>query len=151
MAKWKAETPKFGLWWVLWVHVCLWFVCAPKLFQLCTNNLLFGLYKSMWIIELLVIHLNPYPGAPACPSTLEELLAKERIPTFYPSVVFTFGFVIKSTKGFGGASQLGYLLTRLPHIYLFMSFLPTYQNMFYLHTYIFTYLRCMHIVMAPFT
>jgi len=26
-------------WWVLWVCVCSWFVCAPKMFQLCTNQL----------------------------------------------------------------------------------------------------------------
>ncbi len=26
-------------WWVLWVHVCLWFVRAPKVLQLCINQL----------------------------------------------------------------------------------------------------------------
>jgi len=30
-------SPKFGPWWVLWVRICLWFVLAPKMFQLCTN------------------------------------------------------------------------------------------------------------------
>jgi len=29
--------PKFGLWWVLWVHVCSQFVHAPKVFQPCIN------------------------------------------------------------------------------------------------------------------
>jgi len=31
-------SPKSGPWWVLWVHVCSWFVCAPKVSQLCTNQ-----------------------------------------------------------------------------------------------------------------
>ncbi len=25
-----VASPKFGPWWVLWVRVCLWLVCAPK-------------------------------------------------------------------------------------------------------------------------
>jgi hypothetical protein len=34
-------SPKFKLWWVLWVEVCPWFViCAPKVFQLCINQLI---------------------------------------------------------------------------------------------------------------
>jgi len=30
---------KFELWWILWVRICLSFVLAPKVFQLCTNQL----------------------------------------------------------------------------------------------------------------
>ncbi len=33
------------------------------------------------------------------------LQAKEHTPTFYPSIVFTFGLVVESIKEFGGASQ----------------------------------------------
>jgi hypothetical protein len=29
---------KFELWWVLWIRVCPWFVHAPKVIQLCTNQ-----------------------------------------------------------------------------------------------------------------
>jgi hypothetical protein len=32
-------SPKFGLWWVLWVCVCMWFIRALKMFQLHTNQL----------------------------------------------------------------------------------------------------------------
>jgi hypothetical protein len=32
-------SPKSKPWWVLWVHVCLWFVRAPKMLQLCINQL----------------------------------------------------------------------------------------------------------------
>jgi hypothetical protein len=61
------------------------------------TNLLFGLYRFVWIIDLLVTHLNPYPGAPSHPSTLEMLWIKEHTPTPYPFVVFTFRLGIEST------------------------------------------------------
>jgi hypothetical protein len=32
-------SPKSGLWWVLWVRSCLWLFLAPKVFKLCTNQL----------------------------------------------------------------------------------------------------------------
>ncbi len=73
--------------------------------QECSNyaltNLLFGLCKSMWIIDLLVIHPNPHPKAPTRLFTPELLWAKERTLTFFPSVVFTFGFKVESIKEFG--------------------------------------------------
>jgi hypothetical protein len=34
-----VASPKFGLWWVLWVRVCMWLMHAPKVLQLCTNEL----------------------------------------------------------------------------------------------------------------
>jgi hypothetical protein len=33
-----VATPKSGPWWVLWVRVCSWFILAPKVFWLCTNQ-----------------------------------------------------------------------------------------------------------------
>jgi hypothetical protein len=60
---------KFKLWCVLWVCVYSWLVCAPKMFQLNITNLLFGLCRSVWIIDLLVILSNPHPGALAHPFT----------------------------------------------------------------------------------
>ncbi len=47
-------SPKSRPWWVLWIHVCLWFVRAPQCSNYALINLLFGLCKSVWIIELLV-------------------------------------------------------------------------------------------------
>jgi hypothetical protein len=41
-------SPKSGLWWVLWVRVCPWLVLAPKMFQLCTNQLVFWFCASPW-------------------------------------------------------------------------------------------------------
>jgi hypothetical protein len=33
---------KFRQWWVLWIRICLWLILTPKVFQLCTNHLVFG-------------------------------------------------------------------------------------------------------------
>jgi hypothetical protein len=35
----------------LWVRVCLWLVLAPKVLQLCTNNLVLFLCRLVWIID----------------------------------------------------------------------------------------------------
>jgi len=44
---------KFGPWWILWVHVWLWFVRAPKMFQLHTNQLF------VWFVQ---VHVNNWPA-----------------------------------------------------------------------------------------
>jgi len=76
--------------------------------QKCSNyaltNLLFGLCRSMWIIELLVTLPGPHFKAPARPFIPKVLRAKERAPTPYPSTIFTFRLAIETTKKFGGAS-----------------------------------------------
>jgi hypothetical protein len=52
---------KSGPWWVLWIHVCSWLVHAPKCSNYALTNLLFGLYKPVWVIELLINLPNPIP------------------------------------------------------------------------------------------
>jgi hypothetical protein len=54
-----VASPKFGPWWVLWICVCPWLVRAPKCSNYALTNLLFGLCRSMWVIELLVNLLSP--------------------------------------------------------------------------------------------
>ncbi len=56
-----VASPKFGSWWVLWVHVCLWFIRALKCSNYALTNLLFSLCRPVWIIELLVNLPNPIP------------------------------------------------------------------------------------------
>jgi hypothetical protein len=34
-----VASPKSGLWWVLWVWVCMWFFLVAKVLKLCTNQL----------------------------------------------------------------------------------------------------------------
>jgi hypothetical protein len=82
--------------------------CLPvhqKYSNYALTNLLFGLCRSQWIIDLIIIHPSPHMRAPTRPSTLEMLWTKERTLTSYTSAIFTFGLTIKSIKEFGGVSQ----------------------------------------------
>jgi hypothetical protein len=101
-------SPMFEPWWVLWIHVCLWFVYAPKCSNYTLTNLLFGLCKFVWIIDLLVTHPSPHPRVPTHPFTSEVLRARECTPTPYPFVVFTFGLIVESIKEFGVRHMQGW-------------------------------------------
>ncbi len=96
-----VASPKFRLWWVLWVCVCPWFVRAPKCSNYALTNLLFGLCMFVWIIDLLVNILNPHLGTSARHSILEMLRIRECTPTPSPFAVFTFGLVVESIKELG--------------------------------------------------
>jgi hypothetical protein len=56
-----VASPKSRLWWVLWICVYSWFVRAPKCSNYTLTNLLFGLCRSMWVIELFVNLPSPIP------------------------------------------------------------------------------------------
>jgi hypothetical protein len=45
--------PKSGPWWVLWIHVSSWFIRAPKMLQLCINQLI------VWFMQVCV---NNWPA-----------------------------------------------------------------------------------------
>jgi hypothetical protein len=96
-----VASPKFRLWWVLWIRVCLWFVMHQKCFNYALTKLLFGLCKSVWVIELLVILSNPHLGVPTCPSTLKVLWARECASTSYPFVVFTLNSHLTLSRSLG--------------------------------------------------
>jgi len=81
--------PKYGLWWVLWIHVANGSLVHQKCSNYALTNLLFSLCRSMWIIDLLVIRSSAHPRVLACPSTFEMLVGRERTPIRYPFVVFT--------------------------------------------------------------
>ncbi len=66
--------------------------------------MLFGLCKFVWIIDLLVTRPNPHLRALARLFIPEVLWTKERTPTPYPSIDFTFGLEVESIKEFGGVS-----------------------------------------------
>jgi hypothetical protein len=97
-------SPKSRWWWVLWICVC---TCS-SMHQKCSNyaltNLLFGLCRFVWIIELLINFPSPYLGILTPPSTPKVLWTKESTPTPCLSVVFTFGLTIEFIQEFGGAS-----------------------------------------------
>jgi hypothetical protein len=109
-----VASPKFGPWWVLWVRVCIWFVYAPRCFNYTLTNLLFGLFRSSWVIKSLVNVPSPHPGALAHPFTFEVLQAKERAPTLSPFVVFTFGLLVESIKELGGVSLTPFQVEQFP-------------------------------------
>jgi len=75
--------------------------------QKCSNyaltNLLFGLCKFMWIIDLFVICFSPHPEALTRLSTFKMLRAKKRTPT--PFDIFTFELTFESFKECKGASN----------------------------------------------
>jgi len=99
-----VASPKSGLWWILWTHVCLWFICAPKCSNYAQTNLLFGLCRSMWMIKVLVNHSSPI-------LELQHTLLSPKCykpgntPKFRLLLLFTFEFVIESIKELGGASK----------------------------------------------
>ncbi len=76
--------------------------------QKCSNyaliNLLFGLCRCVWIIDPLVTCPSPHFGASTRLSTLQVLRVRERTPTLYPFIIFTFGLVVESIKELVGAS-----------------------------------------------
>jgi hypothetical protein len=103
-----VASPKFRPWWVLWICVCLWFIHAPKCSDYALTNLLFGLYRSVWIIDFFVHLPSPHHGALACTSTPKVLQAREHAPIFFLSVVITFGLTVESIKELGGGSKIVY-------------------------------------------
>ncbi len=53
-----VDSLKFGPCWVLWVWGCPWLVLAPKVFQLCTNHLVFGfvqVHVSSWCFSFFLV------------------------------------------------------------------------------------------------
>jgi hypothetical protein len=56
---------------------------------------------------------------------LKVLQAKERTPTFSPSVVFTFGLIVEFIKEFRGASQfMGWAITCVTKYHALVNFIP---------------------------
>jgi len=83
-----VASSKFGSWWILWIRVCPWLIHAPKVLQLCTNQLV------VWL------------QTPARPSYPKMLQARELTPTPFFSVVFILKLAFESFKKFRGASKM---------------------------------------------
>ncbi len=62
---------------------------------------------SVWIIDPLVICLNPHPKAPARPSTPKVLRAREHASTSYTSIIFTLWTHNWVHQGVWGCVTLG--------------------------------------------
>jgi hypothetical protein len=90
-------------WWVLWVRVCPWLVCAPKCSNYALTNLLFGLCKSKWVIELLINLSSPFQSSNT-PFYPQSVASQGVCPNSFSSYCFTFGLEVYSVKELGGAS-----------------------------------------------
>jgi len=92
----------------VWAMVSLVSPCLPMAHP-CTKsapayaltNLLFGLCRSVWIIELLVNLPSPHFGALARPFTPKVLWAKERTPILKPSTIFTLDSHLSLSRSLG--------------------------------------------------
>jgi len=80
---------------------CPWFGLAPKVFQLCTNHLVWVFCRSVWVSEACQIFLVPSRSSstPLYPSKM--LRTKERAPIPYSFAVFYLGFTFESLKELG--------------------------------------------------
>jgi hypothetical protein len=93
-------SPKSRSWWILWICVCPWFVRAPKVLQLCTNQLVWFVW-FVWIIDLLVTLPSPQPRVPTRPSTPKVLWVREHTPIHHSSVVFTLDSHLSLSRSLG--------------------------------------------------
>jgi hypothetical protein len=80
---------------------CLWFVLAPKVFQLCTNHLVWVMCRPVWVNEAcqLLLVLSRSSSTPLYPSIV--LRARERAPTPCTSAIFSLGLTFESHKELG--------------------------------------------------
>jgi hypothetical protein len=99
------------------------YACALSMHQKYSNhtltNLLFGLCKSVLIIDPLVTHPRPHVETSTRPFTPKVLLVKESIPSHFSCNVFIFGFAFESLKECEGVSI--YVIERLED-YKYFSF-----------------------------
>jgi len=72
-----------------------------KCFDYALINLLFGLCRSVWIIELLVTRLSPHLGALAHLSTPKVLQTRERVSILYPSTIVILNSHLSLSRSLG--------------------------------------------------
>jgi hypothetical protein len=66
-----VASPKFKSWWVFWDRVCLWLVLALKCSNYVLTNLLFGLCRSVWVVDACHFSYSPSRSfnTPLCPQS----------------------------------------------------------------------------------
>jgi hypothetical protein len=81
--------PKSGPCWVLWVRVCPWLVLAPKVLQLCTNQLVVWFVWFVQVSDYLSFFLVPSRSSsmPFCPQSTTNQGACPRLLIF---LLFSF-------------------------------------------------------------
>jgi RsiW-degrading membrane proteinase PrsW (M82 family) len=113
-----VASPKFGPWWVLWVH-------GSSKHQKCLNyvvtNLLFGLCISMWVIKCLLISLVPSRSSNT-PLYPQSATSQGACPDSLLFDCFHFKLVIESIKELGSTS----------YAFVWRSILRTWWTLFLL-------------------
>jgi hypothetical protein len=107
-----VASPRSRPWWVLWIYVYSWFVRAPKVFQLCINQLV------IWFVQ---VHVNNWP---TCHSFLSPFRSSST-PLYprsasnqgmYPNSIsfryFHLELAVESIKELRGVSSLQALLLK---------------------------------------
>jgi hypothetical protein len=100
-----VASPKFGLWWVLWVRGCMWFVLAPKVFQLCTNHFVLVLCGFTWVIEACQFFLIPSRSSNMALYPSKVLQTKDRASTPYSPVVFSLDSHLNPSRSWEHVSK----------------------------------------------
>jgi hypothetical protein len=98
-----VASPKSGPWWILWVRICLWLVLAPKVFQLCTNQLVVWFMHIWWVIKCSSFFLVPSRSfnTPLYP---QSVTSQGACPDSLLFCCFHFKFAFESIKELGSAS-----------------------------------------------
>jgi hypothetical protein len=98
-------SPKFKLWWVLWVYVCSWFVRAPKVFQPCINQLVVW-FMHVYVNNWLAYHSSYSPSQSSnTPLYPWSATSEGMYPNFFFSTIFIFKFTLEYFKECGGVSK----------------------------------------------
>jgi hypothetical protein len=100
-----VASPKFSLWWVLWVRFCSWFVIAPKCFDYTLTNLLFSLCKFVWVSDCLSFFLVPSQSS-STPLYPQSVASQGACPNSLCFRCFHIIFTFESIKELGSASHM---------------------------------------------
>jgi len=90
------------------------FAHGSSMHQKCSDyaltNLLFGLCRFVWVINLIVTFLSPYSRAPTRPSTPKMLRTKEHYLNSSFFLCVHLGFTFESIKELGSMLVINFLL-----------------------------------------
>jgi hypothetical protein len=82
---------------------CPWFILTPKVFQLCTNQLVLVLCRFVWVVEACQFFLIP-SWAPTCSSTLPKCCESGNVLQLLTLSLFSVWTHIWVLQGVGSAS-----------------------------------------------
>jgi hypothetical protein len=98
-------SPKSEPWWVLWIRVCPWFVLAPKVPKLCTNQIVVWfvqIHVSDWKFVILLSPIKELQHAPLPPKCCKL----GSVPWLLVLPLFTSDFQFEFIKEPGSMSRI---------------------------------------------